>query len=144
MQLTRPKKQRKEGSFITLCERFTNPLAENVGFEPRLSIPNATCYHYTTFSISGGALLWQLPHLPRCLCPVTDDTGYLYSLTRGVPTATPFHGCTSTVAHLSRPIGVFATFATVTISHLSCPYTSWPGWALVESNHPVTIFTLGE
>ena len=114
MQLTRPKKQRKEGSFVTLCERFTNPLAENVGFEPRLSIPNATCYHYTTFSISGGALLWQLPHLPRCLCPVTDDTGYLYSLTRGVPTATPFHGCTSTVAHLSRPIGVFATFATVT------------------------------
>ena len=99
---------------------------------------------YTSSCISGGALLWQLPHLPRCLCPVTDDTGYLYSLTRGVPTATPFHGCTSTVAHLSRPIGVFATFATVTISHLSRPYTSWPGWAPVESNHPVVIFTLGD
>ena len=64
-------------------------------------------------------MLWQLPRLPRCLCPVTDNTGYLYSLTRGVPTAAPFHGCASTVAHLSRPIGVFVTFATVTASHLS-------------------------
>ena len=53
---------------------------------------------------------------PICLdivIPAIDLTGYLYSLTRGVSTAAPFHGCASTVAHLSRPIGVFATFATV-------------------------------
>ena len=43
MQLTRPKKQRKEGSFATLCERFTNPLAQDVGLEPLYSTPNAAC-----------------------------------------------------------------------------------------------------
>lgn len=88
---------------------------------------------------SGGSLLWQLPHLPRCLSPVTDDTGYLYSLTRGVPTATPFHGCASTVAHLSRPIGVFVTFATAASSHNSFRQSTphaMPG--PVESNHPMS------
>ena len=55
---------------------------------------------------------------PICLdivIPAIDLTGYLYSLTRGVSTAAPFHGCASTVAHLSRPIGVFVTFATATL-----------------------------
>ena len=52
------------------------------------------------------------------------------------PTATPFHGCTSTVAHLSRPNGVFATFATVTIPHYlrnlptsSCPAHCQTRWS---------------
>ena len=44
----------------------------------------------------------------------------LYSLTRGVSTATPFHGCTSTVAHLSRPIGVFAALAIATSFRFLC------------------------
>ena len=52
-------------------------LAEYVGLEPRLSIPNATCYHYTTYSIS-----------------VLISSNYLltlYKFKEGLSTAANFH-----------------------------------------------------
>ena len=48
-------------------------------------------------------------------------------------TATPFHGCTSTVAHLSRPIGVFVALAIATSLRFLCRPTHQPP-RIPESN----------
>ena len=48
-------------------------MVENVGFEPRLRIPNAVCSHYTTFSI----LNWQPGELNLSRLQPLEETPYL-------------------------------------------------------------------
>ena len=86
-------------------------MVQDVGLEPLYSIPNAVCiplhfilYIRRLFVQTVASSASALRRRPRVVYT---------PLRQGVPTATPFHGYTSTVAHLSRPIGVFATFATV-------------------------------
>ena len=58
-------------------------------------------------------------------------------------TATPFHGCTSTVAHLSRPISVFVALAITTSSSFPMssysPATSDPGIEPVLVSEPLVL-----
>ena len=58
-------------------------------------------------------------------------------------TATPFHGCASTVAHLSRPIDVFVALAITTSSSFPMssysPATSDPGIEPVLVSEPLVL-----